>query len=76
MHHVFGKDYIMDFKAVGKCFIEQESGLVIDEAGNKLPAKTVMFCKTTPFVITEEGGHHQLYRWQDVNCLSSGQPVL
>ena len=32
-----------------------ESGLVIDEAGNKLLAKSVMFCKITPFIITEEG---------------------
>ena len=36
------------------CFIKQESGLIIDEAGNKLPMKSVIFCKMTPFVITEE----------------------
>ena len=45
----------MDHKVTGKCFIKQESGLVIDEAGNKLSAKCVMFCKMTPFIITEEG---------------------
>ena len=45
----------MDFKVVGKHFIEQDSTLIIDEAGNKLPAKSVMFCKMTPFVIIEEG---------------------
>ena len=55
MHPTFGIEYIMDLKVVGKCFIKQESGLVIDEAGNKLLAKSVMFCKMTPFVIIEEG---------------------
>ena len=45
----------MDLKVTGKCFIKQESGLVIDEAGNKLLAKSLLFCKMTPFVITEEG---------------------
>ena len=45
----------MDLEVTGKCFVEQESGLIIDEAGNKLPVKAVMFCKMTPFAITEEG---------------------
>ena len=44
----------MDFKVTGKCFIKQESSLVIDEASKKLPAKSVMFWMT-PFVITEQG---------------------
>ena len=60
----FGMDYIMDFKVTGKCFIKQESGLVIDEAGNKLPAKSLMFCKMTPFGITEEG---------DINNFTGGK---
>ena len=50
---MLGIDYIMNFKVVEKCFIKQESCLAIEEAGNKLPAKSVMFFKMTPFVITE-----------------------
>ena len=34
---------------------QTESGMVIDEAGNKLLVKSVMFCRMMPFVITEEG---------------------
>ena len=45
----------MDLKVTGKCFVKQESGLVIDEAGNKLPVKSVKLCKMTPFIIIEEG---------------------
>ena len=29
--------------------------MVIDEAGNKLPAKSTLFCKMTPFIITKDG---------------------
>ena len=54
----------MYFKVTGKCFIKQESGLFIDEAGNMLPAQFVMFCRITPFVITEEG---------DINNFTGGK---
>ena len=39
-----------------KCFIEQGSGLVVYASGNRLPAKSVLFCRMTPFIITEDGG--------------------
>ena len=45
----------MDFKVAGKCFIEQESCLVVDASSNRLPAKSVLFCRMTPFMITEDG---------------------
>ena len=32
----------------------QGSGLVMDEVGNKLQAKSVLFCKMTPSIITED----------------------
>ena len=35
--------------------MEQETGFLVDETGNKLQAKSVMMCQMTPFVITEEG---------------------
>ena len=41
----------MDLKVTGMCFIEQGSGLVMDEAGNKLPAKSALFCKVMPFIM-------------------------
>ena len=54
----------MDLKVTGKSFIKQESGLVIDEVGNKLSEKSVVFCKMTSFVITEEG---------DINNFTDGK---
>ena len=33
----------------------QETGLVLDMAGNRLPAGSVIMCKLTPFVIMEDG---------------------
>ena len=46
---------MMDLKVAAKCIIAQDTGLVVDEAGNKLPVKSVILCKMTPFIITEEG---------------------
>ena len=39
-----------------KCTIEQDTGLVVDETDNKLPAKSVVPCQMAPFIITEDGG--------------------
>ena len=61
---MFKQTLNMDLKVTGKCFVQLESGLVIDAAGKKFPAKSVMFCKMTPFVITEEG---------DINNFSGGK---
>ena len=45
----------MDLKIAGKCFFEQGSDLIVDSAGNKIPAKSVIFCKKRAFIITEDG---------------------
>ena len=45
----------MDLKVTGKCFIEQRSGLVVDTSGKRLLTKSVLFCRMTPFIITEYG---------------------
>ena len=45
----------MDLKVISKCFVEQGLGMVIDKVGNKLPAKSILFCKMTSFIITEDG---------------------
>ena len=37
-----------------KCFVEQETGFLVDEAGNKLQEKSMVMCLLTPFVMTEE----------------------
>ena len=52
---IFDKNSKMDLKVVAKCVIEQDTGLIVDEAGNKLLAKDVIICKMTPFTIMEEG---------------------
>ena len=45
----------MDFKIAGKCFIEQGSDLIVDSAGTKIPAKSIIFCKKRAFLTTEDG---------------------
>ena len=44
--------------------VEQGSGMVINEAGNKLAVKSILFCKMMPFIITEDG---------DVDRFNSGK---
>ena len=55
-----------------QCFVEQETGLVLDMEGNKLPAGSVIMCKLTPFVIMEDGyinymggGKMEMVYWAD-----------
>ena len=54
----------MDLKVAAKCVIKQDTGLVVDEAGNKLPVKAVIICKMSPFIIIEEA---------DIEYLASGK---
>ena len=35
--------------------MEEGSGVVIGSSGNRLPTKSVLFCRMTPFIITEDG---------------------
>ena len=44
----------MDLKIGSKCFIEQVSDLIVYSAGNRVPAKLVIFCKRRPFIITKD----------------------
>ena len=44
----------MDLKIARKCFIEQGSDLIVDSAGNKILAKSIIFCKKRAFTITED----------------------
>ena len=45
----------MEYQVSSKCFMEQETSLLIDEVGGMLQAKSVVMCQMTPLVITEEG---------------------
>ena len=45
----------MDLQIASKCFIEQDSDLIVDSAGNRIPAMSVICCKLRTFVITEDG---------------------
>ena len=45
----------MDLKVASKCSIKQGSDLIVDSAGNRIPAKLIIFCKKRAFVITEDG---------------------
>ena len=45
----------MDIKVVSKYFIEEGSNLTVDAAGNRIPAKSVIFCKKRNFIITDDG---------------------
>ena len=45
----------MECRNAAQCFVEQETGLVLDMAGNRLPAGSVIMYKLTAFVIMENG---------------------
>ena len=45
----------MDSSITTQCFLERETGLILDMVGNRLPAGSVIMCKLTPFVITKNG---------------------
>ena len=49
----------MDLKIAGKCFTEQGSDLFVDSAGNRISAKSVIFCTKRAFVITKDGDINQ-----------------
>ena len=44
----------MESTIAAQCIVEQDTGLVLDMAGNKLPAGSVIMCKLTAFVIMED----------------------
>ena len=48
----------MDIKVVGMCFIEDGSNLIVDAAGNKIPAKSAIIC------INDDG---------DINLFAGGE---
>ena len=45
----------MDCKIAEKCFIKQGSDLIVNSAGNRIPAKSIICCKKIAFIITEDG---------------------
>ena len=44
----------MENTNAAQCMVVQDTGLVLDMAGNRLPAGSVIMCKLTTFVITED----------------------
>ena len=48
----------MESTFAAQCIVEQDTGLVLDMAGNKLPAGSVIMCKLTAFVIMEVADIH------------------
>ena len=48
------RNYNMESTIAAQCIVEQETGLVLDMAGNKLPPGSVIMCKLAAFVIKEE----------------------
>ena len=59
---LFSQNNNMELKVAAKCIVNQDTGLVVYEAGNKLQVRAVIMCKMTPFIITEDG---------DINYLAS-----
>ena len=62
----------MESTIAAHCFVEQETGLVLDMVGNKLPARLVIMCKQTVFDITEDddinyvgGDKMEMVYWAD-----------
>ena len=46
----------MESTIAAQCIVEQGNDFVLDMAGNKLSEGSVIMCKVTAFVITEDGG--------------------
>ena len=44
----------MDLEIASKSIIKQSSDLIVDSTGNRLLAKSVIFCKKRYFVITKD----------------------
>ena len=44
----------MESTIVAQCFVEQDTGLMLDMTGNNLPARSLIMCKLTSFVIMED----------------------
>ena len=53
---LFCQNNNMDLKVAAKCIIEQDTGIVVVEAGNKLPARAVILCKNDSILIYLRGG--------------------
>ena len=45
----------MESTIAAHCIVEQDTGLVLDMTGNKLPVGSVIMCKLPVIVITEGG---------------------
>ena len=45
----------MNSSITAQCFVEGESGMIIEMVGNRLPVGSVIMCKLTPFFITKGG---------------------
>ena len=45
----------MESTIAAQSIVVQDTGLVLDMTGNMLPAGSVIMCKLTAFVITEDG---------------------
>ena len=46
----------MDSLIASQCFVEQETSLVLDMAGNRLLTGSVIMYRLTPFLIMKDGG--------------------
>ena len=45
----------IDSPITGQCFVERETGLIVDMVGNMLHMGSVIMCTLTPFVIMKDG---------------------
>ena len=54
----------MESTIAAQCIVEQDAGLVLNMAGNKLSAGSVIMCQLTAFVIMEDG---------DIDYIGSGK---
>ena len=62
----------MESSIAAQGFVEQETSLVLDMAGNRLPVGSVIMCKLTPFATMKDGdidymggGRMEMVYWAD-----------
>ena len=63
----------MEYQVACMCFMEQETGLLIDETGNKFKAKSLVMCQMTPIAITKEDDINHFTRGKMKNIYQANE---
>ena len=65
-------------QVASQCFAEQETGSLVNEMGNKLQAKSMVMCQSTPYMVTDEGNidHFAGGKMENITMQMTGIPIF